>query len=100
MNGVLGGLERVFVYLDDILVASADLQQHRDDLRRVLARLSDAGLCLNQKKCVLAASQVTYLGHTVDATGIRPLPAKVDAISAIPRPATCLLYTSPSPRDS
>ena len=70
MNGVLGGLDRVFVYLDDILVASADHQQHVQDLRAVLSRLSDAGLCLNRKKCVLAASQVTYLGHSVDATGI------------------------------
>ena len=88
MNGVLGGLESVFVYLDDILVASKTSQQHVEDLRVVLGRLADAGLCLNRKKCVLSAPQVTYLGHTVDATGIRPLPAKVDAITAIPRPAT------------
>ena len=76
------------MYLDDILVASPDRQQHVEDLREVLARLAGAGLCLNKKKCVLAASQVTYLGHTVDASGIRPLPNKVDGITAIPRPTT------------
>ena len=65
MNGVLGGLDRVFVYLDDILVASRDMEQHVEDLREVLHRLSRAGLCVNRKKCVLAASQVTYLGHVV-----------------------------------
>ena len=61
MNGVLGGLERVFVYLDDILVASSSLQQHIDDLHAVLGRLAAAGLNLNRKKCALAASSVTYL---------------------------------------
>ena len=88
MNGVLGGLPRVFVYLDDILVASSTFEQHLQDLREVLRRLAAAGLCLNQKKCVVAAKQVTYLGHMVDATGIVPLPAKIDAIHAMPRPTT------------
>ena len=88
MNGVLGGLPRVFVYLDDILVASASLEQHQHDLKQVLHRLAGAGLCLNPKKCVLAASQVTYLGHVVDASGLVPLPSKIDAIHAMPRPNT------------
>ena len=36
MNGVLGGLDRVFVYLDDILVASGSLAQHLSDVHSVL----------------------------------------------------------------
>ena len=87
MNKVLGGLPRVFVYLDDILVASRDLPQHIQDLHDVLQRLAGAGLCLNRKKCVLAAKRVTYLGHVVDSGGMEPLPAKVDAIHAIPFPS-------------
>ena len=86
MNRVLDGLDRVFVYLDDILVASSSWEQHLSDLRSVLARLRDAGLHLNRKKCVIAAPQVKYLGHVVDHTGIVPLPSKVEAISAMPRP--------------
>ena len=34
----------------------------------------------------MAAPKVTYLGHIVDPSGIVPLPAKVDAITSIPRP--------------
>ena len=86
MNRVFSGLERVFVYLDDILVASSSPDQHLQDLRAVLGRLRDAGLNLNKKKCVVAAQRVTYLGHVVDASGIVPLPSKVDAIAAMPRP--------------
>ena len=88
MNGVLGGLDRVFVYLDDILVASSTIEQHLSDLRQVLTRLHAAGLHLNQSKCVLASDSVIYLGHTVNAEWIIPLPAKVDAITAMSRPET------------
>ena len=56
------------------------------DLREVPLRLAAAGLCLNRKKCALAASYVTYLGHVVDAGSMSPLPAKVEAINAMPRP--------------
>ena len=30
-----------------------------------------------------------FLGHLVDKSGIRPLPAKVEAITKYPRPTTC-----------
>ena len=36
---------------------------------------------LNKEKCTFSASQVDYLGHVVDATGVRPLLACVSAIS-------------------
>ena len=88
MNGILGDMDRVFVYLDDILIASPSLEQHLADLHEVLRRLDEAGLCINRKKCILAAEQVKYLGHVVDANGVVPQPAKVDAILAMPRPNT------------
>ena len=56
------------------------------DLRHMLERLSSVGLCLNHKKCVLAAPSVTYLGHIVDSSGMTPLPSKVDDIHAMPHP--------------
>ena len=79
MDGVLRGLSFVFVYLDDILVASPSLEDHLLHVKQVLSRLSNAGLAINAEKCVFGASTVKFLGHTVSA---------------------CLLYTSPSPRDS
>ena len=88
MDGILRGLPSVFVYLDDILVASPSASQHSQDLRTVLQRLSDAGLKINAAKCVLGASSVSFLGHTVSAAGIVPLPSKIDTISSLPRPRT------------
>ena len=88
MDGVLRGLDMVFVYLDDILVASSDAKSHREHLHAVLSRLRDAGLAVNLKKCVLGKPEVTFLGHRVSAAGVVPLPQKVDAIQDMKKPET------------
>ena len=88
MDGILRGLPFIFVYLDDILVASPSVARHREDLRAVLSRLSSAGLKINRAKCTFGSHSVTFLGHTVNANGIVPLPKKVDAISNMEQPKT------------
>ena len=88
MDGVLRGLDMVFVYLDDILIASADPKSHWSHLRLVLTRLRDAGLAVNPKKCVLGKKEVTFLGHSVSEAGVVPLPQKVDAIGNMKKPET------------
>ena len=89
MDGVLRGLQdSVFVYLDDILVASPTPEQHVADVRAVLSRLAKAGLSINKDKCHFGVSEVNFLGHHVSPSGIRRLPAKVDAILSFPRPVT------------
>ena len=40
---------------------------------------------MNLEKCTLAQPTVTFLGHTVDSEGIRPLPEKVFAIRQFQR---------------
>ena len=46
----------------------------------VLQKLQEAGLNLNQKKCVFSKSRVKFLGQIVDHAGVRPDPDKVAAI--------------------
>ena len=87
MDGVLQGLECCFVYLDDILVASATPEQHEADLRTVFSLLTTNGLVVNIKKCVFGQSSLNFLGHSISATGIQPLSEKVRAISDFPTPA-------------
>ena len=88
MDGVFRGLDNVFVYLDDILVASVNAETHGRHLRVVMSRLKEAGLAVNPKKCVLGKPEVTFLGHRVNADGIVPLPQKVDAINDMKKPET------------
>ena len=50
LDQVLQGLDFVFVYLDDILIASNTLQEHENDVRVVLQQLRQAGLYYNPNK--------------------------------------------------
>ena len=59
MDQIFADLPYCFVYLDDILVASADHHQHTQHLREVLGKLEQQGLVLNAEKCVLGKSQWT-----------------------------------------
>ena len=72
------------------LVGSRSLEEHKQHLREVFTRLRENCLTVNFKKCVLAKSTVTFLGHTMDSKAIRPLPEKVDAINQFPLPSSKL----------
>jgi hypothetical protein len=88
MDGILRGIYFVFIYLDNILIASTDEAQHLEHLKMVFSLLSTNGLVLNQEKCVFGAEELTFLGHKVSPTGIEPLQDKVEAITAFPQPTT------------
>lgn len=88
MDGVLRDLPHVFVYLDDILVASKTPEEHRQHLREVFQLLSDNGLVINRAKCVFGVEELIYLGHMVNSTGIRPMKERVDAVLNFPAPKT------------
>ena len=88
IDRLLAGLPFVLVYLDDILVASADRQSHTAHLRLVLELLRDNGLVLNSSKCQFYRSEVEFLGLRVTAGGVAPLPAQIAAIQDFPQPTT------------
>jgi hypothetical protein len=79
-------LEFCYAYLDDFLVFSKDQNTHKDHLRQIFARFKDYGMVINPSKCVLGASEVTFLGYSISPEGIKPLPAKVEAIMNFPVP--------------
>ena len=72
MNEVFSGLPTVFVYLENIIIMSPDLNDHRKLLCLVFERLQQHGLVINDAKCVFAAKQLSFLGHLVSAEGIKP----------------------------
>ena len=88
LDAVLGPeLEpQVFVYLDDIIIASRTFEEHIDTLREVFRRLRDARLRLNADKCKFCVNRLKYLGHVIDRTGIQTDPEKTDAIAKWPEP--------------
>ena len=88
IDTVLRGLDFVYPYIDDILVASSSPDEHEQHLRLVFTRLAQHHLTVNVDKCVFGRSSIDFLGHLVKSCGITPLPDKVQAIRDFPAPTT------------
>ncbi len=88
VNSVLGSELRhcCLVYLDDIIVFSANPEEHMEHLRLVLSKLQSHHLFAKLSKCRFALSSVKFLGHIVDQHGILPDPAKVATVLDWPAP--------------
>ena len=76
----------VFTHLDDILIASNSVEEHKEHVSKVLKKLADTGLQLTPEKCCFAKTEIEYLGHTLTPEGVRPNNAKVKAIIEFPQP--------------
>ena len=88
MDTVCQGLEFVFVYIDDILIASKDVVTHKQHLQLLFQRLQEHGLVINVAKCQFGCDTLNFLGHHITCTGIKPLPEKVNAITQFEQPTT------------
>lgn len=88
MHKVCANLDFIFVYLDDILIASSNETEHLEHLKALFTRLKKFGLIINPKKCKFGKSSIDFLGHEVNKDGITPLPSKVQAIIDFPRPSS------------
>nr|VZI23685.1 unnamed protein product [Spirometra erinaceieuropaei] len=88
IDRVLRGLPFVYAYIDDLLVASRNAEEHKEHLALVFDRLDQFGVVINPSKCVLGVPSLDFLGHHIDAQGLRPLSSKVEAIRDFPPPTS------------
>ena len=88
IDEVLRGLDFVYGYIDDLLIASRNTKEHREHLQVLFDRLKQYGLIINPTKCCLGQSEVTFLGYLVSGESTRPLPDRVSAIREYPVPKT------------
>lgn len=76
------------VYMDDIIIFSPSLEQHKIDVDRVLNKLKQANLKIQLDKCEFFRKEVQFLGHTVSEDGVRPNQDKIETIKNWPLPKT------------
>lgn len=88
MDEVCRGLEFVFVYIDDVLIASKNEDEHIKHLNILFDRFKQHGILINPGKCTFGAKSIDFLGFNITSDGLKPSNAKVDAIIKYPKPNT------------
>ena len=89
MMEILGDLDFVLVYIDDILIIQREGETADDHLRKielVLSRLQRKGFRANLRKSFFMQKEVEYLGYLLTKDGVRPQPKKVEAMTRLEAP--------------
>lgn len=76
----------LYIVANDLIIAAENTEEHDRILNQVLQRAEDQNIKLNFDKLQLRVNQVRYLGTIVTPDGIKPDPAKVEAIIGMPTP--------------
>ncbi|KAL0435501.1 UNVERIFIED_CONTAM: Enzymatic polyprotein [Sesamum radiatum] len=72
--------EFMFVYIDDILIASKNMKDHIKHLEIFSDACHKEGLVLSEKKATIAVNKIEFLGILIDETGIKLQEHIVDKI--------------------
>jgi hypothetical protein len=74
------------VYLNDIIIYSKSVEEHKYHVRKVFELLNKFDLVVSEKKCTWGQRQLLFLGHVVDGKGINVDDKKIEKITAWPTP--------------
>jgi len=80
MERILGHLEDLEIYIDDLAAFSNTWKEHIKLLDKILTILQDKGFSVNPLKCEWGIQETDFLGHWLTPTGIKPWKKKIDAI--------------------
>lgn len=85
---VLGKLrwQRALVYIDDVIVFSATLEEHLEALDTILSNAARIGLRFSAAKCFFGYPSLKVLGRLISADGLEALLDRTKAIRAMKRP--------------
>src|ERR1700679_3236270 len=76
----------VVVYLDDILIFTETIEQHRAITRRVLQLLKENKLFLKPDKCKFEKTKVEYLRVIISHNSVEMDPVKIAGVAEWPEP--------------
>ena len=70
----------IFVFLEDVLIYSANPQDHADHLRKVLGKLKEHQLFAKASKCEILKTSIEFLGQQICRGGMAPIETKLKAV--------------------
>uniref|UniRef100_A0A1Y1NHT7 RNA-directed DNA polymerase n=1 Tax=Photinus pyralis TaxID=7054 RepID=A0A1Y1NHT7_PHOPY len=86
MDQRLSGIQGVFPYFDDVLVAGESETQLAERLEEIFKRFQEDGLRLKREKCAFGVKELSFLGFQLTENGLQPIKDKVNAIRNAPAP--------------
>ena len=85
---VCRGLELVFVYTDNILVASLEEAAHKLHIGQLFECFRKHSVVINVGKCQFGQSSIDFLSHQITPNGAAPLPDMVKVVTNFKQPVT------------
>jgi hypothetical protein len=74
MENILGDLQGVIVYQDDILIPATSRNALARRVSSVLKRLEEKSVTINTEKSIMFLESLSFLGHLITSCGIQPDP--------------------------
>ena len=88
MQRTIGHLKFVVIYLDDIIIFSSSMEEHKLHLETVLKILAQDELIANEKKCCFGLIEVTFCGFVISNGTVKMETSKVEAVRTWLEPKT------------
>lgn len=77
---------KVVIYIDDILIFTKTLEEHKEIVSKVLAQLQQHHLYLKPSKCKFYQTHLSFLGLIISLNHVEMDPIKVAGVAAWPEP--------------
>jgi hypothetical protein len=89
MTTALRGIQgtKCLVYLHDVVVFGENLKVHNERLRELLDTMRKYNTKLQPDECEFLRKEVSYLGHVIGQTGVRP-DKRIEAVRDYSEPKT------------
>ena len=79
--------EYAAAYIDDIVIYSDSEEQHKIHVDQIIHEIKQAGLKINDKKCLFNRTSIDFLGFQISSHAISPVPTNVEVIQNMRKPA-------------
>jgi len=78
--------DNLVIYQDDICIGAKSKEDLQKKLGEILSKLKNAGMKINKEKCIMEATELSFLGYRISAKGVSPDKALVQKILDMKEP--------------